>query len=152
MISYAIFLVMASHMLIFGEKPRSDALKKAFKDDLNSHMTALEAVQYTLNEKILQGVTEAEVLVPIITDATQAIEKFGAASKHIKKFIAPRPMLFYPRPIKNDKVFTHPRSLHPRAAQRPKPRQKPELRCWWTAGWPGEPGPEFWNGRFSFFL
>ena len=72
----------------------SDGMKKAFVDDLNSHMLALEAAGYNLNEKILHGETEGDVLNPYIATATGAIDKFVSASKHIKKFVA-NPILVY---------------------------------------------------------
>ena len=64
-------------------------MKAAFGQDLNSHMVALEAAGYKLNEKTLQQEVDGEILNPVIAEATCAIDKFVAASKHIKKFIAP---------------------------------------------------------------
>lgn len=66
---------------------RSDSLKAAFKEDLNSHLTALEAIQYKLNEKILRSETEPDTINPIIQEATITVEKFITASKHVKKFV-----------------------------------------------------------------
>jgi len=57
-------------------------------DDLNKHLTALETCGFALNQKVLEGATEADEAFPqLIVQATSAIEKYVNAAKHIKKFL-----------------------------------------------------------------
>ena len=65
---------------------RTDALRQAFSDDLSKHCTAMEAAGFALNQSVLSGEKE-EVLAPLVTDASTAIDKFITASKHVKKFL-----------------------------------------------------------------
>ena len=52
-------------------------------------MVNLEAAGFALNEPILRGEKQDEVLTPLLTAATEAVEKYTTASKHIKKFMVP---------------------------------------------------------------
>ncbi len=53
----------------------------------------MEAAGFALNQSVLGGGTD-DVLAPLVSDASTAIDKFITASKHVKKFLpVPWPQL-----------------------------------------------------------